>query len=66
MYEYQESNTSECNKNQICNDGVMSRNMLEEMTNVWCVHAANCGDGTEKRNQVLTFTPQNSGHQLAL
>jgi hypothetical protein len=30
-------------KSQIADDGLMSRNMLQEMTSAWCVHTAYCG-----------------------
>jgi hypothetical protein len=34
----------QCKKSRIRDDGVMSRNMSYEMTNVWCSHTLYSGD----------------------
>jgi hypothetical protein len=57
MYEYWEASTGECKNNQIPDDGFMSRNMLEETTNMWYVDATYCCDGITQRKDIVTYRP---------
>jgi hypothetical protein len=38
--------------NQTPDDGLMSRNMRWDMTNVWRVNTSSCGDGIKQRNGI--------------
>jgi hypothetical protein len=42
-------------KSQIPDDGLVSWNMLQETTDVWCIHTTYCGDEVKWRNVETWF-----------